>query len=79
MSRADEICKEQEWWMELGSRLGWTLGAHTYQDEATFVTSPYPNRQTIEVNAKQRSDILSAILVAQFGPRRGHVGREDYL
>lgn len=47
--------------MELGSRFGWVLSAHTYCDEATFVTRAEP-RETIELTAHQRDVILSTIL-----------------
>jgi hypothetical protein len=58
--RAKEIKLERAFWMELGSRLGWKLAAHSYCDEATFITSEFP-RVTIEMTGYQRNDILNAI------------------
>ncbi len=61
--RQKQIQLEQKWWMELGSRVGWRLSAHTYCDEATFITNEFP-RATIDITASQRNDILNAIALA---------------
>jgi hypothetical protein len=59
--RGIQIRLEQQYWMELGSILGWRLQAHTYCQEATFLTSEFPCRVTIDMTGGQRDDILNAI------------------
>ena len=57
------VVEESDWWMQLGTLLGWRLFFWIHRDMAIFVDG---RGYQIHLTSAQRGDIMAAIASAQY-------------